>query len=80
VLAGALAEQGRYEEAIPWREYTITQGERDSWEQWLALARLRLTVGDSVGARMARDSALSRAVGPDQTRQIGSRFTPYGSL
>jgi hypothetical protein len=77
VLAGALAEQGRYGEAIPWREFTIAQGESGSWEQWLALARLRLSVGDTLGAGAARDSALSRASGPEETRQIGSRFLPY---
>jgi cytochrome c-type biogenesis protein CcmH/NrfG len=80
VLAGALAEQGRYREAIPWREHTIAHGEGEDWEQWITLARLRLTVGDSVGARIARDSAIARAGGPDEARQIGSRYTPYGAL
>jgi tetratricopeptide (TPR) repeat protein len=50
ILAGSLSEQGRYAEAIPWRENAIAHGEGDSWEQWLSLARLRLTVGDVRGA------------------------------
>ena len=77
ILAGALAEEGRFAEAIPWRENAIAEGEGDSWEQWLALARLRLTVGDSVGAEQAADSALTRASTPEQARQIGSEMMPY---
>lgn len=77
ILAGALGEQGRYAEAIPWRENTIANGEGDSWEQWLALARLRLSVGDVRGAEMARDSARARASTPEQSGQIGAAFEPY---
>ena len=47
VLSASLAEEGRFAEAIPWRENAIRNGEGDSWEQWIALARLRMTVGDS---------------------------------
>ncbi len=77
MLAGSLAEQGRYWEAIPWREHAIANGERGSWEQWLTLARLRLTVGDSAGAFQAQDSALARAAAENQVRQIGTSFAPY---
>ena len=77
LLAGALAEQGRYAEAIPWREHTIASGEGDVWEQWISLARLRLTVGDSAGARMARDSAQARAATAEEVRQIDRMFAPY---
>ncbi|MSR35150.1 MAG: hypothetical protein EXR95_00705 [Gemmatimonadetes bacterium] len=77
ILAGSLAEQGRYAEAIPWRENAIAHGEGDSWEQWLSLARLRLTVGDVRGAEMARDSARAKILKPEQLGQIGSAFQPY---
>ena len=77
VLAGALAEEGRYAEAIPWRKNAIRHGEGDSWEQWVALARLQLSAGDSAKAVVARDSALAKATAPEQVRQIGTQFTPY---
>jgi tetratricopeptide (TPR) repeat protein len=77
ILAGSLAEVGQYAEAIRWREITIANGEGDSWEQWLALARLKLSVADSVGARAAADSARAKAATPEQIQLIGTRFTPY---
>jgi tetratricopeptide (TPR) repeat protein len=77
VLAGALAEEGRYAEAIPWRENAIKNGERDSWEQWLALARLKLTVGDAAGAAMARDSAQAQARTPQDKTYIETGLQPY---
>ena len=77
VLSASLAEEGRFAEAIPWRENAIRNGEGDSWEQWIALARLRMTVGDSLGATMARDSARSKASTVDEIRQIGRRIDPY---
>jgi tetratricopeptide (TPR) repeat protein len=77
ILAGSLAQVGRYAEAIPWRENAIANGEGDSWEQWLALARLRLSVVDSAGARIAADSARAKATSAQQVEQIGALFTPY---
>ena len=77
VLAAALTEQGRYAEAVTWREKTIENGEGDRWEQWLTLARLKLTVGDERGAEMARDSAQARITHPEQMRQIGIGFVPF---
>ena len=77
ILASALAAKGSYQESIPWRESSIRNGEGHAWEQWIALARLRLSVGDSTGAVMARDSALTRAKTPEQVRQIGIQFAPY---
>ena len=77
VLAGVLAERGEFAEAVTWRENAIRNGEGHSWQQWLALARLRLTVGDSAGAMMARDSARARAASEDQLRQVERTFEPY---
>ena len=77
ILASSLTAQGRYGEAIPWREHAIGNGEDESWEQWISLARLRLTVGDSTQAELARDSALARAGTIYQVRQIGTNFVPY---
>jgi tetratricopeptide (TPR) repeat protein len=77
ILAGSLSEQGRYAEAIPWRQNAIANGEGDRWEQWLSLARLRLSVADSAGARAAADSARARASKPEEIQQIGVQFIPY---
>jgi hypothetical protein len=77
ILAGALAEQGRFAEAIPWRQNAIDHGEGDHWEQWLALARLKLTVGDTLGARAARDSADARIRSPEERERMRSSFVPY---
>ena len=77
VLAGALAQRGAFAEAIPWRENAIRNGEEHSWQQWLTLARLRLTVADSAGALMARDSARARAATEDQMGQIERMLEPY---
>jgi tetratricopeptide (TPR) repeat protein len=77
ILAGTLAEAGRYAEAIPWRENAIANGEGDRWEQWVALARLKLSVSDSAGARAAADSARARATTPEEIQQIGKQFAPY---
>jgi Tfp pilus assembly protein PilF len=77
ILAGALSEQGRYREAIPWRQATIDNGEGDHWQQWVSLARLKLSVADSAGARAAADSARARATKPEEIEQIGISFLPY---
>ena len=77
ILSSALAEEGRFAEAIPWRENAIRNGEGDNWEQWSALARLRLTTGDTLGASVARDSARARATSGDETRRIMEDFRSY---
>jgi tetratricopeptide (TPR) repeat protein len=77
ILSSALAEEGRFDEAIQWRENAIRNGEGDNWEQWSTLARLRLTTGDTVGAGAARDSARSRANSGDDTRRVMEDFRPY---
>ena len=76
VLSSALAAQGRFAEALQWRETAIEHGERDAWEQWLTLAQLKMTVGDSAGAQMARDSAIARATTPEERTQIGTTIEP----
>ncbi len=77
VLSSALAAQGRFAEAIPWRETAIEHGQGDAWEQWMTLARLRMTVGDTVGAQMARDSAIARATTIEERTQIGTTIEPF---
>jgi tetratricopeptide (TPR) repeat protein len=77
VLSSALAAQGRYAEAIPWRENAIENGESDNWEQWFTLARLRMSVGDSIGAEAARDSAIAKTATVDEIKQIGKDILPF---
>ena len=77
ILSSTLAEEGRFAEAIQWRENAIRNGEGDNWEQWSTLARLRLTTGDTAGAGAARDSARSRATSGDETRRVMEDFRPY---
>jgi cytochrome c-type biogenesis protein CcmH/NrfG len=77
VLAGALSEQGRYADAIPWRQNAIDNGEGEHWQQWLSLARLKLSVADSAGAQAAADSARARATRPEDEKQIDEQFAPY---
>jgi Tfp pilus assembly protein PilF len=76
VLASALAAQGRFADAIPWRRTAIEHGQGDKWEQWMTLARLEMTVGDRAAAQMARDSAIARAKTPDQRALVGTTLEP----
>jgi tetratricopeptide (TPR) repeat protein len=77
ILAGSLSEQGDYAGAIPWRQNAIANGESEHWQQWLSLARLKLSVADSTGARAAADSARARATKPEEIQQIAAQFAPY---
>jgi len=61
LLAWALTEQGRWQEAAEARRGAIIHGEGESWQQWVSLAYLRHQVGDSAEVRAALDSALIRA-------------------
>ncbi|HSG07813.1 MAG TPA: tetratricopeptide repeat protein [Longimicrobiales bacterium] len=61
LLAWALAEQGRWEEAATARQAAIALGEGEHWEQWVSLAHYRAQAGDTVAARTALDSARVRA-------------------
>jgi Flp pilus assembly protein TadD len=74
LLAGALTGQGEWLEAIEAREQVIALGEDEHWQQWLSLANLRLTIGDSVAARSALDSALARAGSPEVAGWVQEGF------
>ena len=80
ILSSALAAQGRFAEAIPWRENAIRNGEGDNWEQWMTLARLQMSVGDSVGAALSRDSAIAKATTPEEIRELQSGVKPYSAV
>jgi hypothetical protein len=75
LLAGSLEATGAWSEALEARERVIELGE-DPWQQWLSLARLRLTVGDTAKAREALGEALERAPGVEEEAAIRSSFTP----
>jgi tetratricopeptide (TPR) repeat protein len=61
LLAWALAEQGRWEEAAEARRGAIAHGEAHAWQQWVSLAYLRDQTGDTAEVRAALDSAAVRA-------------------
>jgi tetratricopeptide (TPR) repeat protein len=72
LLAWALTEQGRWDEAVEARRGAIEHGEGDYWQQWLSLAWLEAFAGDTVAARAAMDSALVRARTPGTRRRLDS--------
>jgi tetratricopeptide (TPR) repeat protein len=72
LLAWALAEQGRWDEAAEARLRTITRGEGDYWQQWVSLAYLEAYAGDTVAARVALDSARVKAGSRGGRRQVDS--------
>lgn len=76
LLAGALTAVGRWPEAAAARERVLAEGESAYWQQWLSLARLRLTAGDTTGARAALDSALARAPHTEVEERIEAAFVP----
>lgn len=80
ILSRALEVQDRLDEAVEARFGAIRNGEGDHWEQWGWLAQLERARGDSAGVEAARDSALIRASGPRETRQIDSFFRALGSM
>jgi cytochrome c-type biogenesis protein CcmH/NrfG len=77
VLSSALAAQGRFSEAIPWRKTAIELGQGADSEHWMILARLEMAVGDTASAEMARDSAIARATTPEERTLIGTTITPF---
>jgi tetratricopeptide (TPR) repeat protein len=72
LLAWALAEQGRWDEAVMARKNAIAQGQGDYWQQWVSLAYLQAYAGDTVAARTALDSALVKASTRAARRQVDS--------
>lgn len=62
LLAWALTEQGRWQEAVEARRGAIEHGEGDYWQQWVSLAYLEAWAGDTLAARQALDSAKARTV------------------
>jgi len=74
-LARALQAQGKTEEAIQARWGAIRHGEEAHMEQWVWLAELYRQGGDSLGVRMALDSARVRARSPRQSRHFDSIFS-----
>jgi len=76
LLASSLTALGRWGEAIEARSRVIELGE-DPWQQWLPLARLHLTVGDSARAREAHGEALLRAQEEADRRLLESAFVPF---
>lgn len=74
ILAWALMEQGRYEEAIEARQAAIDLGEGDYWQQWVSLAYLEAFSGDTAAARVALDSARVKATTGGGIRQVDSLY------
>jgi tetratricopeptide (TPR) repeat protein len=72
LLAWALTEQGRWDEAAAARRGAITHGEGDYWQQWVSLAYLEAHAGDTSAARVALDSAATKAVTSSGRRQVDS--------
>ncbi len=72
LLAWALAEQGRWQEAAEARRGAIVHGESGYWQQWVSLAYLRHQAGDTAGVKAALDSALIRARSSYALRQVDS--------
>lgn len=75
LLAWALTEQGRWEEATEARRRAIDQGEGDYWQQWVSLAYLEAEAGDTAAARVALDSATVKAVSVGGGRQVRELYT-----
>lgn len=72
LLAWALAEQGRWDEAVQARTAAIEQGEGDYWQQWVSLAYLQAYRGDTLAAQVALDSARVKAATRSGRRQVDS--------
>lgn len=72
LLAWALAEQGRWDEAAEARKAAIILGEGDYWQQWVSLAYLQAYAGDTAAARMALDSARAKAGAHSAAQQVDS--------
>jgi len=72
LLAWALTQQERWEEAAEARKGAIAQGEGDYWQQWVSLAYLEAWSGDTVAAEAALDSALAKTTTRSARRQVDS--------
>ena len=72
LLAWALVEQGRFDEAAVARRAAIAHGEGDSWQQWVSLAALEAHRGDTVSAAAALDSAALKTRTRASRRQLDS--------
>jgi tetratricopeptide (TPR) repeat protein len=72
LLAWALWKQGRWAEAAEARKGAIAQGEGDYWQQWVSLAYLEASAGDTTAARAALDTARVKAVTKSGRRQVDS--------
>lgn len=74
LLAWALAEQGRWEEAAVARRGAIDGGEGDYWQQWVSLAYLEAEAGDTTAARLALDSARVKAITGPAAAQVDTLY------
>jgi tetratricopeptide (TPR) repeat protein len=72
LLAWALTQQGRWQEAVTARQAAIRQGEGDYWQQWISLAYLQAYAGDTTSAVAALDSARVKATTRSGRRQVDS--------
>lgn len=72
LLAWALAEQGKWTEAVEERRTAIRQGQGDYWQQWVSLAYLQAHGGDSASARISLDSAEAKVVTAGARRYVDS--------
>lgn len=72
LLAWALAEQGRWREAVEARERAIAKGQGEYWQQWVSLAHFQAYAGDTAQARVALDSARVRTTERGALHQIDS--------
>jgi tetratricopeptide (TPR) repeat protein len=79
VLSSSLAAQGRLAEALRWRETAIAHGQGADWRPWMTLAQLRMAVGDSAGAQLARDSAIARTTTAEERARIGTTIQPLAT-
>ncbi len=74
LLAWALTEQGRWQEAAEARRRAIAGGEGDYWQQWVSLAQLEANAGDTAAARLALDSARTKALSGPGSDQVDGLY------
>lgn len=79
LLAGALAQQARWSEAVEARKAAIQQGEAEHWQQWVSLAELQAHAGDTAAALATLDSAAVRAGSPGGREQVDSLRVVFGT-
>lgn len=78
LLAGALAQLERWDEAVEARKGAIRAGEADHWQQWVSLAFLEASAGDTTAALAALDSARIRADSRAGRTQVDSLRVVFG--